>query len=89
MAGSVSKTTSYLVAGENTGESKLASATKLGVTIIDEAALNELLGPAERSIYTAGRSAARCAPCCSISLANCSSRRRASWSSSGWARASR
>jgi NAD-dependent DNA ligase len=47
VAGSVSKSTSYLVAGENTGESKRASATKLGVTIIDEAALNELLGPAE------------------------------------------
>jgi DNA ligase (NAD+) len=43
VSGSVSKSTSYLVAGENTGESKRASATKLGVSIIDEAGLEGLL----------------------------------------------
>jgi DNA ligase (NAD+) len=47
VASSVSKSTTYLVAGENTGESKRTSATKLGVTIIDEAALTEMLGPAQ------------------------------------------
>jgi DNA ligase (NAD+) len=41
---SVSKSTSYLLAGAATGESKRASATKLGVTIIDEAELDRLLG---------------------------------------------
>ena len=43
VAGSVSKSTSYLVAGENTGESKRAAATKLGVAILDEAGLAALL----------------------------------------------
>ena len=47
VAGSVSKSTSYLVAGENTGEAKRTSATKLGVAILDEAAVLQLLGPAE------------------------------------------
>jgi DNA ligase (NAD+) len=42
---SVSKSTSYLLAGENTGEAKRTSATKLGVPIIDEAGLEELLRP--------------------------------------------
>ncbi len=39
----VSKDTTYLVAGENTGASKLAKANKYGVTVIDEARLLELL----------------------------------------------
>jgi len=40
---SVSKKTAYVVAGEDAG-SKLAKAEKLGVTVIDEARLRELLG---------------------------------------------
>jgi DNA ligase (NAD+) len=43
VAGSVSKKTSYVVAGEDAG-SKLDKARELGVTVIDEAALKELLG---------------------------------------------
>ena len=39
----VGKTTHYLVAGEKTGEAKLRSAAKLGVPVIDEAALIALL----------------------------------------------
>ena len=39
---SVSKATSYLVAGEKAG-SKLAKAEKAGVTILDEAAFREFL----------------------------------------------
>jgi DNA ligase (NAD+) len=42
VAGAVSKTTNYLVAGENPG-SKLAKAHKLGVMVIDEGALERLL----------------------------------------------
>ena len=42
VSGSVSKKTSYLLAGDDAG-SKLAKATELGVTVIDEAALTELL----------------------------------------------
>lgn len=42
VAGSVSKKTSYIVAGEEAG-SKLAKAQELGVTIIDEAGLLHLL----------------------------------------------
>ena len=42
VAGSVSKKTSYVVAGEDAG-SKLAKAQELGVTIIDEAGLLQLL----------------------------------------------
>ena len=43
VTGSVSKKTSYLVAGDSPG-SKLAKAEKLGVPVIDEAGLLELLG---------------------------------------------
>ena len=41
---SVVKTTTYLVAGHNTGQSKLAKATKYGTEVIDEAKFLELLG---------------------------------------------
>jgi DNA ligase (NAD+) len=44
VAGSVSKKTSYLVAGDDAG-SKLAKAQELGVTIIDETELLKLLEP--------------------------------------------
>jgi len=46
VAGSVSKKTDYLLAGEDAG-SKLARARELGVTIIDEAALTALLSGKE------------------------------------------
>ena len=49
VSGSVSKKTSYLVAGEEAG-SKLDKATSLGVTVVDEAGLLELL---ERGPVTA------------------------------------
>jgi DNA ligase (NAD+) len=42
VAGSVSKKTSYVVAGTNAG-SKLAKAESLGVAVLDEAALEEIL----------------------------------------------
>ena len=42
VTGSVTKKTSYLIAGEEAG-SKLARAQELGVTLLDEAALDELL----------------------------------------------
>jgi DNA ligase (NAD+) len=45
-AGSVSKSTSYVVAGENAG-SKLARATDLGVPILDEDAFRRLLAGQE------------------------------------------
>ena len=41
---SVVKTTTYLVAGHNTGQSKLAKAAKYGTEVIDEAKFLELLG---------------------------------------------
>ena len=43
VAGSVSKKTSYVVAGEDAG-SKLAKALELGVPVLDEAGMLELLG---------------------------------------------
>ena len=46
VAGSVSKKTSYLVAGTDTGTAKLEAAAKHGVTVIDEAELDRLLAPA-------------------------------------------
>jgi DNA ligase (NAD+) len=45
VTGSVSKNTTYLVAGEAAG-SKLSTAKALGVTIIDEATLTDMIGPA-------------------------------------------
>ncbi|MDY0001177.1 MAG: NAD-dependent DNA ligase LigA [Polyangia bacterium] len=43
VTGSVSAKTSYLVAGENTGAAKREAAAKLGVPVLDEAALESLL----------------------------------------------
>lgn len=44
VAGSVSANTHYLITGAGVGASKLTKATALGVTIIDEAKMNEMLG---------------------------------------------
>ncbi len=43
VAGSVSKKTTYLVAGADTGKTKLDAAAKFGVTVIDEAELDKLI----------------------------------------------
>ncbi len=43
IAGSVSKKTSYLVAGADTGKTKLDAATKHGVPVVDEDGLAKLL----------------------------------------------
>ena len=43
VAGSVSKKTTFLVAGEDTGKTKLEAAQKNGVRVIDEATLEKLL----------------------------------------------
>ncbi len=43
VAGSVSKKTSYLVAGADTGKTKLEAAEKHGVTVLDEVGLEALL----------------------------------------------
>lgn len=43
VAGSVSANTHYLVTGAGVGASKLTKATSLGVTIIDEPTMNEML----------------------------------------------
>jgi DNA ligase (NAD+) len=42
VTGSVSRKTDYVVAGESAG-SKLANAERLGVTVLDEAGLRDLL----------------------------------------------
>ncbi len=44
VAGSVTKKTTYLVAGADTGKTKLEAAEKNGVKVIDEAGLEALLG---------------------------------------------
>jgi NAD-dependent DNA ligase len=44
VTGSVSANTQYLIAGSGVGATKLSKATALGVTIIDEATMNEMLG---------------------------------------------
>ena len=44
VSGSISKKTSYIVAGENMGPSKLQKATDLGVEIIDEIKFKEMIG---------------------------------------------
>jgi DNA ligase (NAD+) len=48
VAGSVSKKTSYVVAGSDAG-SKLAKAETLGIPVIDEAALLGMLPPSNES----------------------------------------
>jgi DNA ligase (NAD+) len=46
VSGSVSKNTSYVVAGEEAG-SKLERANELGITVLDEAGLMHLLDNAQ------------------------------------------
>jgi DNA ligase (NAD+) len=53
VAGSVSKKTSYLVAGEDTGKSKLEAAQKHGVQVITEQELEQLLAGAPPEPATA------------------------------------
>ena len=43
-SGSVSKSTDYILAGENMGPAKLAKAEKLGIKIIDEQTFLEMIG---------------------------------------------
>jgi NAD-dependent DNA ligase len=43
VAGSVSANTQYLITGSGVGAAKISKATALGVTVIDEAKMNELL----------------------------------------------
>jgi DNA ligase (NAD+) len=54
VTGSVSGKTDYLLAGERAG-SKLAKAEKLGVTVIDEAALRQMADKGERNPKPSGR----------------------------------
>jgi DNA ligase (NAD+) len=49
VAGSDSKKTSYLVAGEDTGKSKLEAAQKHGVAVISEQELEQLLAGQHQS----------------------------------------
>ncbi len=51
-SGSVSKSTSYVVAGENAG-SKLAKAQELGVPVLDEEAFRRVLAGEELAAYVA------------------------------------
>ena len=44
VAGSVSANTQYLITGAGVGASKIGKATALGVKVIDEATMNEMLG---------------------------------------------
>jgi DNA ligase (NAD+) len=54
VTGSVSSKTDYLLAGERAG-SKLATAEKLGVTVIDEAALRQMADKGETNPKPSGR----------------------------------
>ena len=59
VAGSVSKKTSYVVAGTNAG-SKLAKAESLGVPVLDEAALDEILATGDRRLTLTYEPAVNC-----------------------------
>ena len=43
-SGSISKKTSFVLAGENMGPAKLEKARSLGVPVIDESAFLEMIG---------------------------------------------